>query len=129
LIRHSESSQMTMATTNHDILWLIMTQCCPRCPRESNPSGITRHCQACKIYKAYMSSSQELGWQLSEAKLSTRLRIRPLQSQSQQHEPGPDSMQIDYTVSHLFLWFIFGQKGLIVSNHSPPSLQTTGKST
>jgi len=84
-----------------EILWLIMTQCCPRCPHKSTPSGINRHCKACKIYKTYMKSSQRVRQQLSEAKLNARMRPLAMWSQSQQHEPasGPDSIQIDHTVS------------------------------
>ena len=96
-----------------------MPRCCPRCARESTPSGMTRHRKTCKIYQQFMDAGVRLAQYAEHTNsMARRTALQAKQQVFGVEEADAERMQTDITVSFAFI--VSTQMVLIC--HSPLAL-------
>ena len=83
---------------------MTRTLCCPKCPRKSSLSGISRHRQSCKEYQLYLADRQALRHRVTDVLSKSSLRkVESLKAQRAEQEAESERMQMDDTVSSSYI--------------------------
>ena len=89
--------------TNTSMSPYSLNRCCPQCPRESSPSGLTRHRRACKIYQQHINASLSLARYAEYKRGMNALQAK--QRVVDVEEADSERIQTDTTVSFSFSFF------------------------